>query len=358
LRTHLRILGWLYVVVCGLLLAAGVTLCALLALDKSSSGQKALQFLAPPILLLACFVLLPGLVGGIGLLASRRWARTLLLLLSAFLLLLLPLGTALAVYSFWVLWNAETYTPSAGAERLVAAPIVPAPSPSLQLLGVMACVAAGFFLVLKIGFILHIDPQPAPIDSPALTVAAVLVLLAGMVAATFSAVRAVGDAATRSRLGKDSEQWASTHHEARRRRVAELAADPARARYAPLVEQGEDWSDENIAYDQNPHLTVTCEHLQPIERAIRRARIPTKRYSTNAVMATCRIDLPVLQRAFPIATPVRYAEFYHGDRDSCERPAAFLICDAHSSLIHTRHPDESTAETPVFPTAESRLGDV
>lgn len=349
MKNHIRILGWLYILVCGLLLAAGIVLCVALSLDKSASSQKAFQFIAPPILFIACVGLIPGLVGGIGLLCSRRWARQLLFILSALLLLLVPVGTALGIYSFWVFWNLEVETYSAKGKSGTVPPSVPESSPLLRLFGVMACVAAGFFIVIKLGFILHNEPQPAPFDSPGLTGAAILVLVTGTVAATISAGRYLGDAAAMARIRRESRASASRHLEIRRLRVAELAADSARAKYAPLVERGEDWSDENIAYDQNREMTVTCEHLEPIERAMRRAGLYTRRYRDKDVMAQCRIDYPALQQSFGVAPPVRYAEFYQPERSAHDHPTAFLICDDHASIIHTMHPDESRDETAMFP---------
>jgi hypothetical protein len=49
-----------------------------------------------------------GILGGFGLLKYRNWARILILVLSALDLLNFPLGTALAVYTVWVLVQGET----------------------------------------------------------------------------------------------------------------------------------------------------------------------------------------------------------------------------------------------------------
>ncbi|MFQ5605886.1 MAG: hypothetical protein ACE5HS_21665 [bacterium] len=50
----------------------------------------------------------PGIIGGVGLLKRKNWARILILVISAVDLLHVPIGTALAVYSFWVLLQDET----------------------------------------------------------------------------------------------------------------------------------------------------------------------------------------------------------------------------------------------------------
>ncbi len=50
----------------------------------------------------------PGIIGGIGLLKRKNWARILILIISAIDLLNFPIGTALGVYSIWVLVQKET----------------------------------------------------------------------------------------------------------------------------------------------------------------------------------------------------------------------------------------------------------
>ena len=50
----------------------------------------------------------PAVVGGIGLLKFREWARTLIIVVSAFHLINVPFGTALGIYGFWALLNDET----------------------------------------------------------------------------------------------------------------------------------------------------------------------------------------------------------------------------------------------------------
>jgi hypothetical protein len=52
-------------------------------------------------------VSLPGIVGGFGLLRGKPWARVVLLVVAAFEVLHVPLGTALAIYTFWVLLSEE-----------------------------------------------------------------------------------------------------------------------------------------------------------------------------------------------------------------------------------------------------------
>ena len=50
----------------------------------------------------------PGIIGGIGVLRLKPWARYMVLVLSVLSLLNIPLGTALGIYSIWVLVHDET----------------------------------------------------------------------------------------------------------------------------------------------------------------------------------------------------------------------------------------------------------
>lgn len=49
-----------------------------------------------------------GIFGGIGVLRRKEWARLLLLVISFFTLVRVPLGTVLGIYTIWVLFNDET----------------------------------------------------------------------------------------------------------------------------------------------------------------------------------------------------------------------------------------------------------
>lgn len=50
----------------------------------------------------------PGIIGGTGLFRRKEWARILVLILSAIDLLNIPFGTALGIYSIWVLVQEDT----------------------------------------------------------------------------------------------------------------------------------------------------------------------------------------------------------------------------------------------------------
>jgi hypothetical protein len=59
----------------------------------------------PSIFMLASLL---GLIGGIGLLSFQRWSRMLVMVLSAIGCFVFPVGTAIGIYSLWVLMQDET----------------------------------------------------------------------------------------------------------------------------------------------------------------------------------------------------------------------------------------------------------
>jgi hypothetical protein len=65
-----------------------------------------LLFLAAAIFIVSA----AGIIGAIGVLRRKQWGRILLLVVSFFSLVRIPLGTLLGVYSIWVLLNDETIT--------------------------------------------------------------------------------------------------------------------------------------------------------------------------------------------------------------------------------------------------------
>jgi len=75
---------------------------------------------------------IPGVIGGIFLLQRREWARILVIIVSFFDLLHVPLGTLLGAYSLWVLLNADVVAVFQGktpGDTTVPGPPAPAPPP-------------------------------------------------------------------------------------------------------------------------------------------------------------------------------------------------------------------------------------
>lgn len=71
-------------------------------------AQVVLSIVANGLAIFLFVLSIPGLIGGIGLFKFKEWARILVLIVSALKLLNFPIGTAVGVYSIWVLVQKET----------------------------------------------------------------------------------------------------------------------------------------------------------------------------------------------------------------------------------------------------------
>jgi hypothetical protein len=112
MRQHVTIVATLQIVfgVFKLLLAA-IIFVVFAAGGLISGDLQAMAIIGTVGLIVVVFLValaIPGIVGGIGLLKGKSWARILVLVLAVLDLLDFPLGTAVSVYTIWVLLNGET----------------------------------------------------------------------------------------------------------------------------------------------------------------------------------------------------------------------------------------------------------
>lgn len=96
------ILGVLGAVIIWVLVVGG----SLLTGDQEVIGI--VSFIATVIAFFLFFMSIPGIIGGVGLLKRQSWARILVLIISVLYLIRIPYGTAIGIYSIWVLINEET----------------------------------------------------------------------------------------------------------------------------------------------------------------------------------------------------------------------------------------------------------
>lgn len=109
---HVRILGILYIIFGVLGMLSGVIIYVILTTSGTLSGDmEAMMILEIVGIALGGFLLLislPGIIGGLGLLKHQQWAKILVLVIGILNLLNFPFGTALGVYTIWVLMNNQT----------------------------------------------------------------------------------------------------------------------------------------------------------------------------------------------------------------------------------------------------------
>lgn len=109
---HITVLGTLYIAFSALtLLVAAIVFIAVLGGGVLSGDREAMaitSIVATAIAGLLTVLALPGIIGGIGLLRRRQWARALIMILGFLNLLAIPFGTILGIYTIWVLLKPET----------------------------------------------------------------------------------------------------------------------------------------------------------------------------------------------------------------------------------------------------------
>ncbi len=119
---HLTLLGVFHIVyhALGFVLGIGIfTLFSVLgSITNDPQANVILATVGGIVGTMLIVVSIPGVIGGIGLLRRRPWARILALIVGAIDLLDIPLGTALGIYTLWVLMRDEVvdYLRSGGSE--------------------------------------------------------------------------------------------------------------------------------------------------------------------------------------------------------------------------------------------------
>ncbi len=112
MKTHVDLLAWLNIVMGALSILVGLMVFMILIASGMISGDwRAMGILTVVAITVVTFMFVlgaPSIVAGIGLLKRKEWARILTLILSCLAIFNFPVGTAIAVYAFWVLLNNET----------------------------------------------------------------------------------------------------------------------------------------------------------------------------------------------------------------------------------------------------------
>ena len=303
-----------------------------------------------------------GPVSGVALLGDRTWGRVVLVVISFLVIFGIPIGTALGGFGLWVLLGPDSKrppdSPGARAPRVTPSPaslISRAEQSRVIGLAIAAAgVAALFVVMIGTGYRVT-GTAGSPVGSPLyFTALGVLVLTVAAGVRHF----ARGDATVSTRDGvhvmtrarrKQLEAERRRGEEERRRRLERLMADPVRRSYAERIERGEPWSDAQIEYDLNTDCVATCEHLAPIERAMRAAGIHVRLQFDAKIDARCRIDADALRARFALSPGVDYAQPSPTGRGFEDPLPALIACAEHQSRIDVVHPADATTETPVFP---------
>jgi hypothetical protein len=112
MKNHVTLLGILYIASNIMGLSAGILIITVLSsaglLAGNEEAMAILNFIGLVIAWFFIIMTLPGIICGWGLLKAKPWARPLGLILGVINLLNMPFGTALGIYTLWVLFKDET----------------------------------------------------------------------------------------------------------------------------------------------------------------------------------------------------------------------------------------------------------
>ena len=112
METHVKILGWLYIVLGALGMVGALVVIIAVAGGGLISGDRTAILITSIVAFvvggLVVLISAPGIVAGIGLLNFKPWGRIMALVLGFLNLPGFPTGTALGVYTLWVLLQEQS----------------------------------------------------------------------------------------------------------------------------------------------------------------------------------------------------------------------------------------------------------
>jgi hypothetical protein len=122
MQDHVKIIGILWIIfgifsLIGAFFLFMILFGVSLIPDTGDIAPGILRFVAIAVGFFLALLGVPKIVGGLGLLRQREWARVLVLAVSFLSLINFPFGTALGIYSIVILFNPETvkqFKPPAG----------------------------------------------------------------------------------------------------------------------------------------------------------------------------------------------------------------------------------------------------
>lgn len=114
-ETHVNIIAYINIAFGALVLLVGIGVCVFLIImsgvikrQGDLEASRILPIFGSGLLVFFIIMSVPDIIGGIGLLKRKSWSRILVVILSVLDLAAIPVGTAIGIYSLWVLMNKET----------------------------------------------------------------------------------------------------------------------------------------------------------------------------------------------------------------------------------------------------------
>jgi len=111
MKKHITLLGAMYIgfhiiwIFTGIIIYTALTGSGILSGDEEA--MMILSFIGTVLSFYLFLIALPGVIGGIALIKMKSWSRVFVLVLGFINLLNIPFGTALGIYTIWVLMSDE-----------------------------------------------------------------------------------------------------------------------------------------------------------------------------------------------------------------------------------------------------------
>ena len=112
MERHITVIAILNIVFGSIKLIIGLVLLSILItgglISRDANAFAITTLVGMVIALFFAVKSVPEIMGGLGLLKHKQWARILVIILGCLELIEFPIGTAIGVYTLWVLLNEET----------------------------------------------------------------------------------------------------------------------------------------------------------------------------------------------------------------------------------------------------------
>lgn len=114
LDKHVKILGWVHIIMSSLFLVIGIFVSAFLLFGGLLSGDAEAAGIITVVAVfvggLLTVIGLPGIFAGIGLLKRKNWGRILAIIVGVLNITNVPVGTAVGIYTLYVLLQSDAST--------------------------------------------------------------------------------------------------------------------------------------------------------------------------------------------------------------------------------------------------------
>jgi len=132
--------------------------------------------------------------------------------------------------------------------------------------------------------------------------------------------------------------------------TAQTPTFPGNARGVPRIaaQRTPGWMAALTAFLHDPSSPISCQHLHPIELAMREGGVPVLFWRERQANALCLVDFGAIKRQLRLPSSVHYVEEKEPQSHK-DPPGAWIQCDACNAMIHVAHRMGADPRMPYFP---------